>query len=200
MSEEPSDLQDTAKKYDSYSEETLNGKMGKTAQFWMTYAKIVVLIQWIKHAIKINNRLSIIHYYIHFEVTSIFFLKNHHSYVRWMSLYSLDLPNLEASQPDLQKIVTEGGFSLNRTGKSFASVSRLKWLLNKQCKRKQLAVGIMGSTDISTAVNWWIMTASMKSKILNVTLYYSDKSISYDVSKESKASRIRAEQNHLSKF
>ena len=45
MSEEPSDLQDTAKKYDSYSEETLNGKMGKTAQFWMTYAKIVVLIQ-----------------------------------------------------------------------------------------------------------------------------------------------------------
>ena len=90
-----------------------------------------------KRAIKINNRLSIIHYYIHFEVTSIFFLKNHHSYVRWMSLYSLDLPSLEVSQPDLQKILTEGGFSLNRTGKSFARVSLLKWLLNKELMQTQ---------------------------------------------------------------
>ena len=197
---EPSNLQDMATIYDSYLEEALNGRKGKTAQFWMTYAKIVVLIEWMKRAIKINDTLYIMHYYIHFEMRSSFFMTSHHNYVRWMSLYSLDLPNLEASQPDLQKIVNEGGFSFNRTGKSFASVSRLKWLLNKQCKRKQLAVGIMGSTDISTAVNWWIMTASMKSKILNVTLYYSDNSISYDVSKESKASRIRAEQNHLSKF
>ena len=39
-----------------------------------------------------------------------------------MSLYSLDLANLETSQPDLQQILTEGGFSVNRTGKSFASV------------------------------------------------------------------------------
>ena len=175
--------------------------MGKTAQFWMTYAKIVVLIQWIKHATKINNRLSIIHYYIHFEVTSIFFLKNHHSYVRWMSLYSLDLPNLEASQPDLQKILTEGDFSLNRTGKSFVGVSLLKWLLSKELMQTQ-RVGwrVLWHLQTSTAVNLWIMTASKKSKILNGTLDYGDMSISYDVLKESKISRIRAEQNHLSKF
>ena len=34
--------------------------------------------------------------------------------------------------------------------------------------------------DISTAVNRWIMTASMKSKILNTVLDYADKNISYD--------------------
>ena len=64
-------------------------------------------------------------------------MKNHHSYVRWMSLYSLDLPSLEVSQPDLQKILTEGGFSLSRTGKSFAGVSLLKWLLNKELMQTQ---------------------------------------------------------------
>ena len=43
--EVPSNLQYMVKKYDLYLEETLNGKMGKTAQFWMIYAKIVGLIQ-----------------------------------------------------------------------------------------------------------------------------------------------------------
>ena len=150
MSEEPSDLQDTAKKYDSYSEETLNGKMGKTAQFWMTYAKIVVLIQWIKHAIKINNRLSIIHYYIHFEVTSIFFLKNHHSYVRWMSLYSLDLPNLEASQPDLQKILTEGGFQPQQNRKIICWCIPVEMAVEQRinANAKSWLKGIMASPDI----------------------------------------------------
>ena len=51
-----------------------------------------------------------------------------------------------------------------------------------------------------TAVNRWIVTASMKSKILNAVLDYADMNISYDESKELSASRIRAEQNHLSKF
>ena len=82
MSELPSNLQDMVTKYDSYLEETLNEKMGKTAQFWMTYAKIIGLIQLMQHAIKINDT---------------FFMTNHHNYARWMSLYSLDLANLETS-------------------------------------------------------------------------------------------------------
>ena len=60
--------------------------------------------------------------------------------------------------------------------------------------------GIMAFAEISTAVNRWIVTASMKSKILNAVLDYADMNISYDESKELSASRIRAEQNHLSKF
>ena len=88
-------------------------------QFWMTYAKIVGLIQLLQRAIKINTAL---YSFALFEVTSIFFMTNHHSYARWMSLYSLDLANLETSQLDLQKILTEEGFNVNRTGKSFATV------------------------------------------------------------------------------
>ena len=45
MTEVSSNLQDTMTKYDSYLEETLNGKMGKTAQFLITYTKAVRLIQ-----------------------------------------------------------------------------------------------------------------------------------------------------------
>ena len=120
ISEVTSILQDMVAKYDSYLEEAVNGKMSKTAQFWMTYAKIVGLIQLLQRAIKIND--TALYSFVLFEVTSIFFMTNHHSYARWMSLYSLDLANLETSQLDLQKILTEGGFSVNRTGKSFATV------------------------------------------------------------------------------
>ena len=94
--------------------------MGKIVQFWMTYAKIVGLIQLTQCAIKIND--TELHSFALFEVTSIFFMTNHHNYARWVSLYLLDFANLETSQPNLQKISTEGGFSINRTGKSSASV------------------------------------------------------------------------------
>ena len=199
MSEVPSNLQDMMTKYDSYLEETLNGKMGKTAQFWMTYAEIVGLIQLMQCAIKIND--IALYSFALFEVTSIFFTTNHHDYARWMYLYSLDIANLETSQSDLQNILTEGGFSVNRTRKSFASVPvdmALEQTINANAKNS--LKGIMAFADISTAVNRWIVTASMKSKKLNAVLDYTDKNISYDESKELRVSRIRAEQNHLSKF
>ena len=159
MSEVPSNLQYMVTKYDSCLEETLNGKMGKTAQLWMTYAKIVGLIQLMQRAIKIND--TALYSFAFFEVTYIFFMTNHHNYARCMSLYSLDLANLETSQPNLQKIFTEGGFSINRTGKSFDSgpvYIALEQAINANAK--SWLKGIMAFTDISTAVNRWIVTAS----------------------------------------
>ena len=136
MSEVPSNLQYMVTKYDSCLEETLNGKMGKTAQLWMTYAKIVGLIQLMQRAIKIND--TALSSFALFEVTYIFFMTKYHNYAQWMSLYSLDLANLETSQPNLQKIFTERRFSINRTGKSFASFpASLILLLNKQLMQTQ---------------------------------------------------------------
>ena len=128
-------------------------------------------------------------------------MANYHNYARWMSLYSLYLSNLGTSQPDQQKSLTDGGFSVNRTGKPFASVPddmTFEQTINANAKR--WLMGIMALAGISSAVNGWIVTASMKSKILNAVLDYADMKISYDESKELRASRIIAEQYHLSKF
>ena len=46
----------------------------------------------------------------------------------------------------------------------------------------------MAFAGIPTAANRWIVTASMKCKILNAVLDYADMNISYDESKESRAS------------
>ena len=78
----------------------------------------------------------------------------------------LRLANLETSQPDLQKISTEGGFSVNRTGKSFASVP-VDLALEQTMQMQR--VGLRVFAGISTAVNRWIVTASMKSKNIKRT-------------------------------
>ena len=165
ISEVPSNLQYRVTKYDLCFEETLNGKMDKSAQFWMTYAKIFGLIQSMQRAIKIND--TALYSLALSEVIYIFFMTNHHNYAHWMSSHSLDLGNLETSQPNLQKISTEGAFSINRTEKSFASVPvdiTLEQTIN--AKAKSRLKGIMAFANISTAVNRWIvaglfMTASL---------------------------------------
>ena len=64
-------------KNNSYFEETLNGKMGKTGQFWMTFTKAVAFIQSMQCAVKIND--TALYSFALFEVTSIMFLTNHHN-------------------------------------------------------------------------------------------------------------------------
>ena len=163
ISEVPSNLQYMVTKYNIYLEETLNGKMGKTEQFWMT--KIVGLIQSMQRAIKIND--TALYSFALFEVAYIFFMTNHHNYAHWMSLHSLDQANLEASQPNLQELSTEGAFSINRTERSFASVPvdiALEQTINANAK--SWLKGIMAFADISTAVNRWIVAASFRTASL----------------------------------
>ena len=86
----------------------------------------------------------------------------------------LRLANLETSQTNLQKILTES-FSVIRTEKSFASVPvdvALKQTVSANAKSP--LKGIMAFAEISAAADRWIVTASMKSKILNAVLDYAD--------------------------
>ena len=54
-----------------------------------------LLIQLMQRAVKIND--TALYSFTLFEVTSIFFMTNHHNYARWMSFYFLDLANLGKS-------------------------------------------------------------------------------------------------------
>ena len=65
------------KKYDSYLEEILNGNMGKTAQFWMTYTKTFGLMQSMQCLVKTSD--TALYSFVLLEVTFIMFLTNHHN-------------------------------------------------------------------------------------------------------------------------
>ena len=108
--------------------------------------KLLGSFKLIQHVIKIND--TALYSFAFFEVKSIFFMTNHRNYACWMPLHSLDLSNLETSQPDLQKILTEGGFCVNRTGKSLL-VALLIWLFNKQSMEMQ---------RVSLRLLWYLQT------------------------------------------
>ena len=55
-------------------------------------------------------------------------MTNHFNYARWMVLYLLELENLD---PEIDKILRSGGFSVNRSGKPFSQV-QLIWHSSKQ--------------------------------------------------------------------
>ena len=87
-----------------------------------------------------------------------------HPYFSWQTitvmlvgcfLYSLDLANLETSQLDPQKILTEGGFNVNRTGKSVIKVT-----VNPVSKRlsKYFFFNIKTGTQVSKDVEEYLLT------------------------------------------
>ena len=75
------------KKYYKYTEKTLTADHGKTAQFWMSYCKLVEVYLIMHRAVKINN--TDLYAYSPFELAGLFFIVNHLNYARWMTFYAL---------------------------------------------------------------------------------------------------------------
>ena len=102
--EEPTqELIKLACKYHLYMEKTRSGELGKTAQFWMQYCRIIELYLVLHRAIKIND--IELYAFSLYQLTSIFFMTNHSNYARWMTYYSLELWNLKSEKPDVARIL-----------------------------------------------------------------------------------------------
>lgn len=89
----------------------------KTAQFWMSYCKLVEVCLIMHRAVKIND--IDLYAYSLFELARLFFIVKHLNYVRWMNYYSLELVNLKSEKLDFYDNLYNGGFSINKTGKNF---------------------------------------------------------------------------------
>ena len=82
-------------------------------------------------------------------------------------------------------------FSVNRTGNPFARVGTdmaLEQTINAHAKSR--LKGIMQYADVSSDVNRWIVTSSMKTKLINSLLEYADIKSKADQCKELRQERI----------
>ena len=187
----PKMLKHLITQYEFYCNDTLTGERGKTAQFWMQYAHIIELSNILHRAIKEND--PELFAYALFELSPIFFMTNHHNYARWMVLYALELANLD---PELYNMLINGGFSVNRTGRPFAEVAvdmPLEQTISTEAKNR--LKGIMKYADVSTAVNRWSITHSMKTELVNSLLDIAGFSETKYNHKETKESRKRHDNN-----
>ena len=162
----PQKIKQVLDEYEKFVDETLDRKRGKTAQFWMQYTTFIDLTNVLHRAIKCKGPK--LFGYALFKLLPIFFMTNHFNYARWMVLYSLELENLD---PEIDKILRSGGFSVNRSGKPFSQVPfdmALEQTINADAKNR--LKGIMKYADVTTAVNRWAITTSMKTEFVNSLL------------------------------
>ena len=95
-------------------------------------------------------------------------MTNHHSYSKWMTLYALELLNLKNKKPDVELQLRSVGFSVNQSGRKFSNAGvdmAIGQTINTEAKSR--LKGIIDFVDISSAVNRWITSNSMRSEIVN---------------------------------
>ena len=116
-----------------------------------------------------------------------------------MTLYALELLNLENKNPEVELQLRSGSFSVNQSGRKFSNVGvdmALEQTINAEAKNRLKR--IIGYADISSAVNRWITTNSMRSEIANVLeIAHLDKSI--DGTKELRTPRIVKDKEDVQK-
>ena len=127
-------------------------------------------------------------------------MTNYHNYLRRMTLYALELLNLENKNSEIELQLRSGGFTANRSGRKFSNVGvdmALEQTINAEAKNR--LKGIIGYADISIAVNRWITTNLMRGEIVNV-LEIADLGKPIGSTKEFRAPRIVKDEEDVQKF
>ena len=116
--------------YTEYSNLTLSGAHGSTAQFWMLYVKLVHHYLMLIRACKIAS-LDLFTYTLR-QMTNIFFACNRLNYARWMVRYCLNLVNIDTTHPGMRQVLENGAMSIRRKNKPF-SRTPVDSRANRQC-------------------------------------------------------------------
>lgn len=104
--------------YEAYTSETLLGKHGKTAQFWMTYIHLINNYHLFERAIRTGDHE--LFFYCLPEMRKIFFALNHQNYARWLVYFHHRLIRMEDTHPGISKDFQAGLISIRRTSKPFS--------------------------------------------------------------------------------
>ena len=131
---------------------------------------------------------------------ALFFMTDYHNYSRWMTLFALELLNLENKNSEVELQLRSGDFSVNRSGRKFSNVVvDMALEQTKNAEAKSRLKGIIGCADISSAVNRRITTNSMIIEIVNNVLEIADLLKPINCPNELRAPRIAEDKEDVQK-
>jgi len=87
-------------RYEQFCDQTRRGEHGSTARFWLLYVDVVHIFLLFDRACRTND-VSLYTYALGL-MCPMFFATHKPNYARWMSLYHLNLLNMEASHPGIR--------------------------------------------------------------------------------------------------
>lgn len=158
-------LEDVLNEYNSYTEKTLEGLHGHTAQFALKYVSFVELFQLFEHAIRTCD--VELYIYSASKICPLFFTFNHQNYARWLVRNIDDLMNIQSTHPGLIDELSNGALSIRRTKKNFCRSAvdlTLEQTINANAANKM--TGIAAFTNNLSARQRWSETHTARMAII----------------------------------
>ncbi len=176
--------------YMDYTEETMSGAHGSTAQYWMGYASFVDIYLLFSRACRTSD-VDLYTYELD-KMDNVFFATFRPNYARWMLLFSLKLLNIESTHPGLKQVLENGGLSVRRTPKNFSRAPvdiTLEQTVNADAASRR--TGIAAFTTNESARRRWMVTRSARSAIVGELMDKTGLKSKEDISKELSPKRIQ---------
>ena len=159
-------------RYKQFKQSVRDGKLGKTAQFWLSYMDLVWLILTLIKATKMNDlqlRLASL-----YSLCPILFAYDHTNYARYLPVYMITIMNLSITHPGAENLLRNNGISVRR---SSVPLSRnavditIEQTINRHAKSQG---GIIGFNRNYAAYYRWCVTRHYRTKLVEATLFLAD--------------------------
>lgn len=159
-------LTEILKIYSVYQEATLQGKHGKTAQFYATYMNLVNYYLILTRSVRTGD--FELFKYILPKIANLFFVFNQPNYARWLVKYHDNLMKIEDTHPGLQELLQKGCFGIKRTDKPFSRQPidlTLEQTINADAARR--LTGVIHFTNSISARQRWSRSHSIRSSLIS---------------------------------
>lgn len=150
--------------YNTYTQDTLAGIHGKTAQFVSLYVWFIELYLMFERAIR-SSDLNL-YTYSAYRMCALFFSFNHQNYARYLTRNLNDLVNIDVTHAGLSTSFENGALSIRRTNKQFCRSPidlTLEQTINANAANK--LTGITAFTNSLYARQRWAETHSVRTAI-----------------------------------
>ncbi len=107
------DISNYIEMYFQFREEVVNGQVGKTGKFWMTYMDAVWLTLQLHEAVKRNDFLLYAECILH--IPDLFFAYDGQNYARYMSMVSVLIANIDQTHHGALDLLKQGAFSVSNS-------------------------------------------------------------------------------------
>ena len=184
--------------YRAFTQRTLEGEHGSTAQYWVQYVELVHRFQLYSRGYRTNN-LDLFVYALGRMIPA-FFAGNRPNYARWMICYHLNLLNIDTSHPGLRQVLENGALAIKRTNRPFSRTGvdmTLEQSINADAASRLTGIAAYARSD--RARQRWMITRSARSAIVGDLLTQAGLKAHDDVAKETKRYRLERYQNDLIK-
>ena len=160
----------------AYRKDVEEGRVGKTAQLWITYMDHIHLLQSLVESVKQNN----FELYVHTLnlMTDLFFSFGGQNFARYLTYMDLFLANIDHSHPGARDLLKQGAISVARSfvpGNGCDVDKTMEETFMKHAKSKGWAGGSgAGASGLLTNYNayqMWIRTTHARSLYLDATLH-----------------------------